>query len=108
MGTGVLEATKPKSVMAGIRQRGRWDVIRFGGDKGKLEVEIVEDAVMYASELLEFELEVLCSKPFEKSDFIVVQKRPLKDIGDPLALLCVHRWVVNVAGNGGLNIRYSM
>ena len=92
----------------GIRRRGWWDVVRFSGDKGKLEVEIVEDAVMYASESLEFELEVPCSKPFEKSDFIVVQARPLKDVGDPLALLCIRRWVVNVAGNGGLNVRYSM
>ena len=63
---------------------------------------------MYASESLEFELEVPCSKPFEKSDFVVVQERPLKDVGDPLVLLCIRRWVVNVAGNGGLNVRYSM
>ena len=92
----------------GVRWRGRWDVIRFGGDKGELEVEIIEDTVMYASESLEFELEVACSKPCEKSNFIVVQERLLKDIGDPLALLCMCRQVVNVAGNGGLNVRYSM
>ena len=57
---------------------------------------------MYASELLEFELGVPRSKPFEKSDFVVVQERPLKDVGDPLTLLCMHQRVVNVAGNGGL------
>ena len=100
--------TKPKSVTAGIRRRGRWDVIRFGGDKGKLEVEVVEDAVMYASELLKFELEVPCSKPFEKGDFVIVQERPLKDVGNPLALLCMRWQVVNVAENGGLNVRYGM
>ena len=35
---GALETTKPKSVTAGIRRRGQWDVIGFGGDKGKLEI----------------------------------------------------------------------
>ena len=108
MGTGVLETTKPKSVTVGIRWRGRWDVIGFSGDKGKLEVEVVEDAVMYASELLEFELEVPRSKPFEKSNLVVVQERPLKDVGDPLMLLCVRWRVIDVAGNGGLSVRYSM
>ena len=88
--------------MAGIWWRGRWDVIGFSGDKGELEVEIIEDTVMYASESLEFELEVPCSKPFEKSDFVVVQERPLKDVGDPLTLLCMHQRVIDVAGNGRL------
>ena len=73
-GTGLLEMTKPKSVTAGIRRRGRWDVIGFGRDEGKLEVEIVEDTVVYASESLEFELEVSCSEPFKESDFVVVQE----------------------------------
>ena len=63
---------------------------------------------MYASESLEFELEVPCSKPFEESDFVVVQERPLKDVGDPLMLLCMRRRVIDVAGNGGLSVRYSM
>ena len=107
-GTGLLETTKPKSVMAGIWRRGRWDVIRFGRDEGELEVEIVEDAVVYASESLEFELEVSCLEPFKESDFVVVQEWPLEDVGDPLTLLCVRRWVIDVAGNGGLNVRYSM
>ena len=100
--------TKLKLVTAGTRRRGRWDVTRFGRDEGKLEVEIVEDAVVYASESLEFELEVLCSEPFKESDFVVVQEWPLEDVGDPLMLLCVRRWVIDVAGNGGLNVRYSM
>ena len=92
----------------GIRQRGQWDVIRFSRDEGELEVEIVEDAVVYASEPLEFELEVSCSEPFKESDFVVVQERPLEDVGDPLTLLCVRQWVIDVAGNGGLNVRYGM
>ena len=64
--------------------------------------------MVYASESLEFELEVSCTEPFKESDFVVVQERPLKDVGDPLTLLCVHRWVIDVAGNGGLSVRYSM
>ena len=94
--------------MAGIQQRGRWDVIRDRGNKGALEVEIVEDVVVYASESLEFELEVPCTEPFKESDFVVVQERPLEDISDPLMLLCVRRWVIDVARNDGLSIRYSM
>ena len=108
MGAGLLETTKPKSVTAGIRRRGRWDVIRFGRNEGKLEVEIVEDTVVYASESLEFELEVSCSEPFKESDFVVVQEWPFEDVSDPLPLLCVRQQVIDVAGNGGLNIRYSM
>ena len=108
MGAEVAKTREPKSVTAGIRRRGRWDVIRDRGDKGALEVEIVEDAVVYASELLEFELEVSCTEPFKEGDFVVVQEWPLEDVGDPLTLLCMRRWVIDVAGNGGLSIRYSM
>ena len=108
MGAGSLETTKPKSVTAGIRRRGRWDVIGFGRDEGEFEVEIVEDAVVYASESLEFKLEVSCSEPFKESDFVVVQEWPLEDVGDPLTLLCMRRWVIDVAGNGWLNVRCSM
>ena len=96
---------EPKSVMAGIRWRGRWDVVGDRRDKGALEVEIVEDMVVYASESLGFELDISCTEPFEESNFIVVQEGPLKDVGDPLALLCVHWQVVNVAGNGRLIVR---
>ena len=100
-----METREPKSVMAGIRRRGQWDIIGDRGNKGALEVEIVEDAVVYASESLEFELEVSCLEPFKESDFVVVQEWPLEDVGDPLTLLCVRRWVIDVARNDGLNVR---
>ena len=58
--------------------------------------------MVYASESLEFELEVSRLEPFEESDFVVVQERPLEDISNPLTLLCVSRRVVDMAGNGGL------
>ena len=108
MGAGVAKTREPKSVMEGIWQRGWWDVIGDRGNKGALEVEIVEDAVVYASESLEFKLEVSCPEPFKESDFVVMQERSLKDIGDPLTLLFVCWWVIDVARNGGLNVRYSM
>ena len=101
-GAGLLETTKPKSVTAGIWQRGRWDVVGFGRDEGKLEVEIVEDTVVYASESLEFELGVPGMEPFKERNFVVGEERSLKDVCNPLTLLCVRRRVVNVTGNGGL------
>ena len=58
--------------------------------------------MVYASELLEFELDVSCSEPLKESDFVVGEERSLKDICDPLMLLCVCRRVVDVAGNDGL------
>ena len=64
--------------------------------------------MVYASESLEFKLEVSCTEPFKESDFVIVQGRPLEDVGDPLTLLCVRRWVIDVAGNDGLSVRYSM
>ena len=91
--------------MAGVWRRGRWDVVRDRRDKGALEVEIIEDTVVYASESLEFKLGVSCTEPLEESDFVVVQEGSLKDIGDPLMLLCVCQWVIDVAGNGGLSVR---
>ena len=91
-----------KSVMAGIRQRRWWDVIGDRRDERELEIEIVEDSVVNSSESLEFELEVSCTEPLKESDFVVVQERLLKNVGDPLALLCVRWRVVNVAGNGRL------
>ena len=93
---------EPKTVMAEIRRRGRWGVVGDGGNKGALEVEIVEDTVVYASESLEFELDVSCSEPFEESNFIIREERTLKDICNPLTLLCMRRRVVDVAGNDGL------
>ena len=92
---------EPKSVMVGIRWRGQWDVIGDRSDERELEIEVIEDPVVYGSESLKFELEVLCAEPLKESDFIIMQERPLKNISDPLALLCVCQWVVNVAGNAG-------
>ena len=92
----------------GIQRRGRWDIVEDRGNKGALEVEIVEDAVVDASESLEFELEVLCTEPLKESDFVVMQEGSLKDVSNPLTLLCVCRRVIDVAGNGGLSVRYGM
>ena len=58
--------------------------------------------VVYASELLEFELDVSCSEPLKESNFVIREERSLKDICDPLTLLCVRRRVVDVARNDGL------
>ena len=99
---GLLETTKPKLVTAGIWQRGRWDVIRFGGDKWELEVQVIKDTVVDCSEVLEFELGVLGTEPFKEHDLVIREERSLKDICDPLTLLCVRRRVVDVTGNGGL------
>ena len=101
-GAGSLEMTKLKSVMAGIWRRGRWDVIGDRRDEGALEVEVVEDAVMYGSEVLEFELGVPYSEPLKESDFIIREERSLEDVSNSLTLLCMCWWVVDVAGNGGL------
>ena len=101
-GAGSLETTEPKSVTAGIRRRGRWDVVGFSGNKGKLEIQVVKDAVVDCGEVLEFELGVPGTEPFEERNFVVGEERSLKDVCDPLTLLCVRRRVVNVTGNGGL------
>ena len=100
---GVLETTKPKSVTAGIWQRGRWYIVGFCGDKWELEIQVVKDSVMDSGEVLEFELGVPGRKPFEESNLVVVQERSLEDVGDPLALLSVSQQVVNMARNGGLS-----
>ena len=86
----------------GIQRRGQWDVIGDRRDERELKIEVIEDPVVSSSESLEFKLEVSCTEPLKESDFIVMQKGLLENIGDPLALLCVRRRVVNVAGNGGL------
>ena len=104
MGAGLLETRELKSVMAGIWWRGRWDVIRDRSDERELEIEVIEDLVVDSSEVLEFELGVLSTKPFKECDFVVVEERSLKDISNPLMLLCVRRWVVDMTGNGGLSI----
>ena len=102
---GSLETTKLKLVMAGIWQRGQWDIIGFGGDEWELEVQVIEDAVMYGSEVLEFELVVPCTEPFKESNLVVMEERSLEDISNPLTLLCMCQRVVNVTRNGGLSVR---
>ena len=90
--------------MAGIWWRGRWDVIGDRSDERELKIEVIEDLVVNGSELLEFELEVSCTEPLKKSNFVVVQERSFKNIGDPLTLLCMRQWVIDVARNGGLSV----
>ena len=97
-----METREPKSVMAGIRRSGRWDIIGLGWDEWELKIEIEEDAVVYCCEVLEFELGGLCSEPLKECNLVVVEIGALKDVKVPLTLLFVSRWVVNVAGNGGL------
>ena len=99
---GFLETTEPKSVTAGIRRRGWWDVVGFGGDKGELEIQVIKDAMVDCGEVLEFELGVPGTEPFKECNFVVGEERSLKDVCDPLMLLCVRRWVIDVTGNGGL------
>ena len=94
--------TKLKSVTAGIRWRGRWDVVGFSGDKGKLEVQVVKDAMVDCGEMLKFELGVPGTEPFEERDFVIGEERSLKDVCDPLALLCMRQRVIDVTRNGGL------
>ena len=97
-----METREPKSVMAGIQWRGQWDVIWDRGNERELEVEVVEDLVVDSSKVLKFELGVLGTEPFKECDFVVMEERPLKNVSDPLTLLCVHWRVVDVAGNGRL------
>ena len=94
--------TKPKSVMAGIRQRGQWYIIWFGRDEGKLEIQVEKDAMVDGGKVLELELGGLCFEPLEKCDLVVMEIGALKDIKVPLMLLCVSQRVVDVASNGGL------
>ena len=105
MGAGLLKTRELKSITAGIRRRGRWDVIGDRSDERELEIEVVEDPVVNSSEVLQFELGISGTEPLKEGNFVVVQERPLKNIGDPLVLLCVCQQVVNVAGNGRLIVR---
>ena len=102
MGVGSLETRELKSVMAGVRWRGQWDIIGDGRDERELEVQVIEDTVVYGSEVLEFELGSPGTKPFNEDDFVVMEVRPLEDFKIPLALLCMRQWVVDVTRNGGL------
>ena len=99
---GLLETREPKSVMVGIWRRGWWDVIWDRGDERELEVKVIEDLVVDGSKVLEFELGVLGTEPFKECDFVVVEERPLENVGDPLTLLCMRRRVVDVTRNDGL------
>ena len=94
--------TKPKSVTAGIQRRGRWDIIRLGRDKWKLEVQVVKDTMVDCCEVLEFELGVPGTEPFKEHNFVIGEERSLKDVCNPLTLLCMRRRVIDVTGNGGL------
>ena len=99
---GSLETTKPKSVTAGIQRRGQWDVVGFGGDKGELEIQVIKDVMVDCGEVLKFELGVPGTEPLKERNFVVREERSLKDVYDPLMLLCVRRRVIDVTGNGGL------
>ena len=90
--------------MAGIRRRGRWDVIGLGWDEWELEVEIEEDAVVYCCKVLEFKLGGLCSEPLKKGNLVVMEVGSLEGIEVPLLLLSMGWWVVDMAGNGGLMV----
>ena len=94
-----MEMREPKSVTA---QRGQWDVVGFGGDKGELEIQVIKDTMVDGGEVLELELGGLCSEPLKEYDLVVVEIGVLKDVKVPLTLLCVSRRVVDVASNGGL------
>ena len=97
-----METREPKSVMVGIWQRGQWDIIGDRRDERELEVQVKKDTVVDSGEAVKLKLGDLCSEPLGKGNFVVVEVRPLEDIKVPLALLCMHQRVVNVAGNGGL------
>ena len=90
--------------MAGIQQRGQWDVIWLSRDKRELEVQVVKDSVVDGGEMLKLELVVLGMEPFEECDLIVMEEWSLEDVNDPLMLLCMCRQVVDMTGNGGPNI----
>ena len=102
---GLLETTKLKSVMVGVWWRGRWDVIRFGRDEGKLEIQVEKDTMVDCDEVLEFELGGLRSEPLKECDLVVVEIGALEDVKVPLMLLCMGWQVIDVAGNGGLIVR---
>ena len=53
-------------------------------------------------EVLKFELGSLCSEPLEERNLVIMGIGVLEDVKVPLTLLCMSRWVIDVAGNGGL------
>ena len=56
-------------------------------------------------EMLKFELGVPGMEPFEEHNFVIGEERSLKDVCDPLMLLCVRRRVIDMTGNDGLIVR---
>ena len=72
-GAGSLEMTKPKPVMAGVRQRGQWDIVRFRGNKQEFEIQVVKDSMVDGCELVKLKLHSLGSEPFDKSDFVIME-----------------------------------
>ena len=81
---------------------GQWDIIGDGRDERELEVEIIKDTMVYSGEVLEFELGVSGTTPLKEGNLVVMQERSLEDVGDPLVLLSMSQWVIDVARNGGL------
>ena len=94
--------TKLKLVTVGIWWRGQWDVIRFGRDEEKLEIQVKKDAMVDGGEVLKFELGSLRSEPLEECNLVIVEIGVLEDVEVPLTLLCVSQRVVDMAGNGRL------
>ena len=86
----------------GIWQRGRWDIVRFSRDEGKLEIQVKKDTMVDGGEVLKFKLGSLCSEPLEERNLVIMGIGVLEDVKVPLTLLCMSRWVIDVAGNGGL------
>ena len=101
-GVGPLETTKPKSVMAGIRQRGQWDVIRFGWDNREFEIQVIKDSMVDGCEPVKLKLRSLSSEPFEESNCIIMEIGLLEDVKVPLMLLSVSWRVVDMASNDRL------
>ena len=72
-GAGSLEMTKPKPVMAGVWQRGQWDIVRFRGNKQEFEIQVIKDLMVDGHEPVKLELCSLGSEPFDKSDFVIME-----------------------------------
>ena len=70
---GSLEMTKPKPVMAGVWQRGQWDIVRFEGNKQEFEIQVIKDSMVDGHEPVKLELRSLGSEPFDKSDFVIME-----------------------------------
>ena len=69
---------------------------------GNVSKEMTSYWMVDCGEVLKFKLGVPGMEPFKEHDFVVGKERSLKDICDPLMLLCVRRQVVDVTRNDGL------